>query len=158
MYFLTQFGFGTVKYLFSQWGALAFIKTAGNIDLTFFNVFVPTYTGAVVSMAIFYFSSDFLMERAAKKRRRLYYEALDSGIPLKEKKKFTKTNKFLVRIKSTLGVYAFTFLVPLFLSIPIGSILCAKFYGHKKQTYPLMVLNMSIYGAIMTSIIILTNG
>lgn len=157
-YFLSAFVMGTFKFLFSHWLALGFTMGFDDVDVTFVNIFVPAIAGAVVSMAFFYFLSDFLLERAAKKRKRLYHEALDKGLPITYKKKFTKTNKLLVKIKGTLGIYAFTFLVPLFLSIPIGSILCAKFYGHKKETYPLMVMNMSIYGAIMTSIILLTNG
>lgn len=157
-YFFSVFIIGAFKYLFSHGMAFGFTKGFDDVEVNFINIFIPTILGAIISMAFFYFLSDFLMERAAKKRHRLYHEALDKGIPFKVKKKFTKTNKFLVKIKSKLGVYAFTFLVPLFLSIPLGSILCAKFYGHKKKTYPLMVLNMSIYGLVMTLIILLTNG
>ena len=157
-YFFSVFIMGTFKYLFSHWFAFGLTVGFDDVEPSFVSVFIPTISGAIVSMAFFYFLSDFLMEQAAKKRHKRYHEALDSGIPIKVKKKFTKTNKFLVKIKSKLGIYAFTFLVPLFLSIPLGSVLCAKFYGHKKKTFPLMVLNMSIYGLIMTSIILLTNG
>ena len=158
MYFLTQFGFGTVKYLFSQWGALAFIKTAGNIELTFFNIFVPTYLGAVVSMSIFYFSSDFLMERAHKKRELKLKEAKEQGVVLKQKKIFTKMNKLMVKAKQRFGIYMLTIIAPLFFSIPLGSIICAKFYGDKKKTFPLMVLFTGLYGVLTTFLILLING
>jgi len=158
IYFLTQFGFGTVKYLFSQWGALAYVKTAGNIDLNFFNIFVPTYLGAVISMSIFYFSSDFLMERAQKKRELKIKEAREKGIVLKEKKIFTKMNKLMVKTKQRFGIYMLTLIAPLFFSIPLGSIICAKFYGDKKQTFPLMLLFTGLYGALTTLLILLVNG
>jgi len=158
IYFLTQFGFGTVKYLFSQWGALAYVKTAGNIDLNFFNIFVPTYLGAVISMSIFYFSSDFLMERAQKKRELKIKEAIDKGVVLKEKKIFTKMNKLMVKTKQRFGIYMLTLIAPLFFSIPLGSIICAKFYGDKKQTFPLMMLFTGLYGALTTLLILLING
>ena len=64
----------------------------------------------------------------------------------------------MVKTKARFGIYAFTFIVPLLFSIPLGSILCAKFYGDKKKTYPLMVLNMAIYGVVMSIIVILING
>ena len=158
IYFLTQFGFGTVKYLFSQWGALAYIKASGEIELSFFNIFVPTYLGAVVSMSIFYFSSDFLMERAHKKRELKLKEALENGIILKQKKVFTKMNKLMVKAKQRFGIYVLTIIAPLFFSIPLGSIICAKFYGDKKQTFPLMILFTGIYGILTTLLILLING
>ena len=158
LYYATQFGFGTVKYLFSQWGALAYIKTAGDIELSFVNVFVPTYLGALVSMSIFYFSSDFLMERAQKKRKLKIKEAFDNGVILKQKKVFTKMNKLMVNAKKRFGIYALTIIAPLFFSIPLGSIICAKFYGDKKQTFPLMMLFTGIYGSLTTLVILLING
>jgi len=158
IYFLTQFGFGTVKYLFSQWGALAYVKAAGNIDLNFINIFVPTYLGAVISMSIFYFSSDFLMERAQKKRELKIKEAIKKGVVLKEKKIFTKMNKLMVKTKQRFGIYMLTLIAPLFFSIPLGSIICAKFYGDKKQTFPLMMLFTGLYGALTTLLILLING
>jgi len=158
IYYLTQFGFGTIKYLFSQWGALAYIKTAGDIELSFFNLFVPTYLGALISMSIFYFSSDFLMERAHKKRELKLKEALEKGIILKQKKIFTKMNKLMVKTKQRFGIYMLTIIAPLFFSIPLGSIICAKFYGDRKETFPLMILFTGLYGVLTTFIILLING
>jgi hypothetical protein len=158
LYYATQFGFGTVKYLFSQWGALAYISTAGDIELSFFNIFVPTYLGAVISMSIFYFSSDFLMERAQKKRELRLKLALENGVVLKQKKIFTKMNKLMVKTKQRFGIYMLTIIAPLFFSIPLGSIICAKFYGDQKQTFPLMMLFTGLYGALTTLLILLING
>jgi len=158
IYFLTQFGFGTVKYLFSQWGALAYVKAAGDIELNFFNIFVPTYLGAVISMSIFYFSSDFLMERAQKKRALKLILAKEKGVILKEKKIFTKMNKLMVKTKQRFGIYMLTLIAPLFFSIPLGSIICAKFYGDKKQTFPLMLMFTGLYGVLTTLLILLING
>jgi hypothetical protein len=158
LYYLTEFGLGSVKYLFSQWGAYAYIKNVDNVDFTFLNIFIPTYLGAVFGMSVFYFLSDFLMERAAEKRMRAYILAKDEGVKLKIKRKFTRMNKFMVKAKSRFGIYALTFIAPLFFSIPIGSIICAKFYGDRKKTFPLMMMFTGIYGLIMTSIIILIYG
>ena len=156
-YLLSSAFFGGFKYLFSHGLALGLLKL-DNVDPTLLNLFLPTYFGAIISMAVFYFASDFLMERAAKKRMLAYQLSVDRGEKLKIKKKFTRMNKIMVKTKARFGIYAFTFLVPLFFSIPLGSILCAKFYGDQKKTYPLMVMNMGIYGLVMSIIVLYING
>jgi hypothetical protein len=79
-------------------------------------------------------------------------KSLETGIPLKQKKKFTKTNKLIVRIKHKLGIIGVAFYAPLFLSIPIGTIITAKFYGKEKRTFPLIILGIGINGVITTGI------
>jgi len=98
------------------------------------------------------------MERAAEKRKRQQQLALKNGTILKQKKKFTRMNKMMVRIKARFGIYLLTIIAPLFFSIPLGSIICAKFYGDKKETFPLMLLFTGIYGALTTLLILLING
>jgi len=158
MFYFTHFGLGTVKYLFSQWSAYAYISNVDNVELTFMNLFIPTYLGALISMAIFYFSSDYLMERAAKKRTLKIEAAMIDGSILKQKKKFTRMNKLMVKAKQKFGIVVLTIIAPLFFSIPLGSIICAKFYGDRKETFPLMVLFTGIYGTLTTFLILYING
>ena len=149
---------GTFKYIPATFIVMESMRLASEQPFNFAEVFLTTYIGCIVSMAFFYFTSDYLMARAAKKRKELRLKALQSGVELKRKKIFTRTNKMMVRVKRRFGIYAFTFIVPLIFSIPLGSILCAKFYGHHKQTYPLMVLNMGIYGLISSTILVFFYG
>jgi hypothetical protein len=69
------------------------------------------------------------------------------------KRKFTRVNKGLVKMKRGLGIYGVTLVAPLFLSIPIGSIVCAKFFGHDKRTFPLMLLFSGAYSFLMCFLI-----
>jgi hypothetical protein len=128
-----------------------------DVQPTFLNLFFPTYIGAVLSMALFYFASDYFMDRAALKREVALKKAITSGV-LVNKKKFTKLNKAMVWLKIKVGIYGITCIAPIFLSIPIGSIVCAKFYGNKKKTFPLMLVFTAAYAALMSEIIILING
>jgi hypothetical protein len=153
-WYLYGFGLGTFKYMPSQWFVYWSTLANTNTQLNFFELFLPTYLGALTSMAIFYFLSDYFMERARHKRAEQIKLLKEQGIDVKPKKIFTRMNKFLVKIKKTFNIYIFTLIAPLFLSIPLGSIVCAKFYGHKKKTFPLMVLNMAIYGIVMSLIIV----
>jgi membrane protein implicated in regulation of membrane protease activity len=153
-WYLYGFGLGTFKYMPSQWFVYWSTLTKANTQLNFWELFIPTYLGALISMAFFYFLSDYFMERAVVKRTEKIEKLKAQDIQVEPRKVFTKMNKLMVRIKRMFNIYIFTFLAPLFLSIPLGSIVCAKFYGHKKKTYPLMALNMAIYGAITSLIIV----
>jgi hypothetical protein len=72
---------------------------------------------------------------------KLIQKAEASGKEIKHKKKFTPTNKKIIRLKKSLGVFGITFLAPLLLSIPVGTIIVAKFFGKQRFTYPLLLLS-----------------
>lgn len=139
------FGFSMIKFLFTPFGG----PKAG---LSFIETYIVCVAGALLSAAIFFFSSEFFLKRAHKKRKELLQKSIETGIPLKQKKKFTKTNKLIVRIKHKLGIIGVAFYAPLFLSIPIGTIITAKFYGKEKRTFPLIILGIGINGIITTGI------
>ncbi|MGB1103208.1 MAG: hypothetical protein ACPG21_06225 [Crocinitomicaceae bacterium] len=141
------FGFGTFKFVFVHWGAYAAFGDQSVSSL--FQIFISATLGAWITMAVFYYLSEYFMERAHRKKIDKMRKALEAGIEIKQKKNFTRINKAIVWIKNTLGLYGVTILAPLFLSIPIGAIVCAKFYGRKKKTFILMLLFTGLYSAIM---------
>lgn len=144
------FGLGTFKFMFAQW-MLFGVNHPVNFQIVT-EIFISVLAGAWATMATCYFFSGYLMKRAKAKRLKVYREAVAKGIPLKRKKNFTRINKLVVWIKRTLGIYGITLLAPLFLSIPIGAIVCAKFYGDKKVTFPLMLLFTGLYSFSMALI------
>lgn len=149
---ISGFWLGTFKFLFAHW--LTYWAADGfSYTPHFYEIFGSVTVGAWVSMSVFYFTSELLMKRAAKKRHETYIHAKVNGIELKQKKKFTKMNKLLVKMKRSIGIYGLTLFAPLFLSIPIGSIVCAKFFGHEKKTFPLMLLFTGLYSLVMCLLI-----
>ncbi len=136
---------GTWKFMFTP--ALAF-----GLGFNFLEAWVLSCGGAIFSSFIFFYTADFFMIRAAKKRAKLYKEALDAGTVPKRKKQFTRMNKLIVMVKKNVGWYPISFWVPLFLSIPIGSIIVAKFYGKRLFTFPLIVIGILMNGFIITTI------
>jgi hypothetical protein len=123
-----------------------------SLGLSFMETYISCVAGAILSSAIFYFSANILMKRSEEKYLRKLQESIDKGIPFKRKKKFTRMNKFIVRMKRSFGLVGISFWAPLFLSIPGGSIVSAKFYGKLKITYPLIVLGIILNGGILTGI------
>ena len=138
---------GTFKFLFAHWATYG---TFGEPELaSVIEILFSVTAGAWLSMSIFYWTSGLLMKRAAVKRKNAILKAKEEGKELPRKKVFTKMNIFIVWIKRKIGIYGVTLLAPLFLSIPLGSIICAKFYGHKKRTFPLMLIFSGSYSFIM---------
>ena len=143
--YITFFLLSTIKFLFTPFGGPA-------AKLSFFETYFSCLAGAIFSAAVFYFASEYFMKSAHAKKIRLRKEALEKGIELPYKKKFTKTNKFIVRLKHRLGIYGISIFAPLFLSVPIGTIITAKFYGKEKKTFPLIVLGMCLNGLVTTGL------
>ena len=139
------FLFSTIKFLFTPFGGPA----AG---LTFFETYFSCVAGAIVSAFVFYFMSEYFMKKAHIKLVLLQQEALKKGITLPYKKKFTKMNKFVVKMKLRFGIFGIAMYAPLFLSVPIGSIVTAKFYGKENRTFPIIILGIFVNGLVTCGI------
>ncbi|MBL7815418.1 MAG: hypothetical protein JNL70_10415 [Saprospiraceae bacterium] len=128
----------TVKFLFA---ASIMSPTA----LTTFEIAIVTCLGALFSFNIFYWSAGFFMRRAKEKKLR----AITEG-SYKPKPNFTKVNKFMVKTKrSKSGFWLLCIFAPLFLSVPIGSIVVAKFYSRNKRTYPLVTVVLVVWAFVL---------
>ena len=136
---------GTWKFMFTPALALGF-------GFNFLEAWVLSCAGATFSSFIFYWGAEFFMKTAHKRKVKKILEAKKSGIPYKKKKQFTRVNKLVVLLKKKVGWYGISLYVPLFLSIPIGSIIVAKFYGKRTFTYPLIVIGIMKNGLITTTI------
>ena len=135
----------TIKFLFAPFGGPA-------LKLNYFETYFSCIIGALISSTFFFFLAEYFMKRSINKKREAHFKAEKEGVLLVKKKIFTKMNKSLIRIKHKLGIFGISFLAPLFLSIPIGTIIVAKFYGKNKYSYPLIILGIIINGLITTGI------
>lgn len=141
--FTSVFAIATVKFMFSTF-------PGPHIGLHYYETFIAAFLGGTVSSAIFYFGSDLLMEWSHKRKVEKERLLLEQGIVVPHKKKFTKTNRLIIRLKMKLGMYGICFWAPFFFSVPLGSIVVAKFYGKLGKTFPLIVLGMAINAAFTT--------
>jgi hypothetical protein len=137
IFFLASF-----KFMFSAIpGAVA--------DLPYLHTYLAMVSGGTISAGFFYFLSELFMKISHKKRVKKHQAMIAKGLHPVEKKKFTKMNKFVVRLKRSIGMYGIAFWAPFFLSIPIGSIITAKFYGKKLITFPLVVLGIFMNAVVV---------
>ena len=142
---IALFGIATFKFLFAPFGG----KIAG---LTFIETYVSCCSGAILSAAIFYFLANYFIKKSIEKNAKIRQDFLDQGLPVPVKKRFTRMNKGVIRMKRSIGIIGIAFWAPFFLSIPLGSIITAKFYGHNKNTFLLIMAGIFLNGLITTGI------
>lgn len=144
--YLTLFSLSTVKFMFAPLGGIA-------MELTFIETYLSCVAGAASASAFFFYLSDYFMSRHERRKREKERKAIASGKPYKPKKKFSFTNKLIVKTKFTFGIYGICLWVPLFFSIPLGSVIVAKFYRKDKRSFPLVLTGIFLNGFITSSIV-----
>lgn len=90
-----------------------------------------TFAGALAGSALFYFGAGWFLERAAKRRK-------------PSKKIFTRWNKWIVKTRDRWGLNGLLLIAGL-ISVPIASVLAAKFYRHEKNTYLKLLMAFFIW-------------
>ena len=133
--FLYVFLLSHVKFLFAATVALATYPKF-SVD----EIFISSALGAISCFNIFYFISHRIYFKKGNKKPR----------DVKKKKNFKKRNRMLIKMKrSKIGFFLVCTLAPLFLSIPIGTVIVVKFFGHKKITYVYVSLVLIIMSFLL---------
>ena len=123
------------------------------LGLNYVETVISIFVGAVISAAFFFFSAEYFMQRAQKKRIKLMQEAHKNGETIAQKRVFSRMNKGVVRLKLRFGKIGICFWAPFLLSVPLGSIIVAKFYGKYSFTFLYVILGMLI-NSLLTSFIV----
>jgi len=148
----TVFFGGTIKFMVSP-------ALGPALDLSYFQTFMANALGAIVSMIFFYYSANFFMKRHHRRQIIKRQNAINEGILAPKTKIFTRRNKIIVRLKNKIGRIPFALWAPFFLSIPIGSIITAKFFGKQKATLWLMIAGIFLNNTITVSFVyLIKNG
>ena len=111
-----------VKFLVTATIALATYP-----QLSVDEIFIASSLGAISCFNIFYFIS-----------KKIYFgqNKQSKSTKTKKTKTFKKRNRILIKMKqSKIGFLLVCTLAPLFLSIPIGTVVSVKFFGDNKKTY-----------------------
>lgn len=67
----------------------------------------------------------------------------------KNKKIFTRKNRFLVKVGRTYGMYTIIIFTPILISLILGAFLLRKYYGDKREALPLMIVSIIVEGALL---------
>ncbi len=134
------FFLGIVKFLFAASFLEGFYPS-----LSVFQVFIITASGALFAFNLTFWLSEYFLIRS--KRKRL---AASQKSGKKKKRVFSRTNKTIVKIKmSRFGFYIMTTIGLLLMSIPLGGIIVAKFYGGQWKAYLISTFTILITAFIL---------
>ena len=142
---ISVFFLSTVKFMFAPF-------TGYGLGLNFWEAYISSVAGGTFGAAFFYYASEIFIKISHKKKIQKEISYQEKGLVFPKKKKFTKTNRFIIRLKRRLGIYGICFWAPFFLSVPIGSIVAAKFYGKLSRTFPLIFFGMCLNALITCSL------
>lgn len=147
----------TVKFFYTP--IYAFI-----IGMGFLETLITLLSGGIFGFFVFYYLSNMLIlsVRILKPilTRYIPYGMLNGirswqqkrAVNRKNRKKFSKRNKMIVKVRSNYGVWGICLLTPVLLSIPLGAFLLRKYYHHRREAIPVMVLTIMAEGIIISII------
>jgi hypothetical protein len=69
----------------------------------------------------------------------------------KPKKTFTPFRRRLIRIKQRFGLKGLLAISAL-ISVPVSSLLAAKFYRHKRETLPMMIVGFALWSVVLSTL------
>lgn len=124
--YIGLFFWSMVKFLFAP--ATALLIEGNHWSLTYIIITLGACTGATISFYLSVFLINLSHQKNIKKGRK--------------KKAFTRRNKVIIKTKNSIGKVGLALLTASFISIPLGSIITAKFYRHQRGTI------FYIYGSI----------
>ena len=138
--------FATIKFLFSPAYAMG-------MGFSYWESVILVLIGGYFSASVFFWAAKEISAYFQKRRK-------------KKKKVFTRINRTVIRIKWRFGMVGLSFVVPIFLSIPIGCAIMAKFYRHQAISTFFMILFsitcwtlfLSMLSLIIPEVKVLING
>lgn len=143
--YLSLIALSTWKLMFTPLAGLA-------VGYSFWEIVFSCIIGAYISASIFFFGSSYFMKRSIRKKASKKAWAEANGLTYKAKRKFTKLNRRIIHIKQKLGKYFVYWALPLFLSIPIGAIVTAKFFKHHRIAFPMILFFLTVDCFLITFI------
>lgn len=120
-------------------------------EVPYYQTYIASLSGGVFSALVFYFFAELVLKWSKKRADEKKAILMKTGkyVP---KKRFTRTNKLIVKIKMRFGKIGICTLAPLFLSVPVGSMVVAKFYGKEKSTTFFLIAGMAINAVVVSGI------
>jgi hypothetical protein len=122
---------------------LAGVPSAVFANWSFLKVLTVTVAGGTTGAVVFTYVSEAVILSYKKVKRKL------TENKIKEKPKFTFTNKIIVKTKRRLGLLGLAILTPSLLSIPLGVFLGVRYYKDKKKVISYMIISILAWAVVL---------
>ena len=113
------------------------------LDYSVTKTIILLIIGGWLGTAVFYYAGGWVTDQIENLIRKVFRSS-------KPKKRFTKGNRRIIKIKNAFGIWGITLLTPSFLSIPIGCVVAARYYEKDKRTVPLLFFFTVVFAFIYT--------
>lgn len=140
---------GMLKFLFSAILSYQF-------GHSYLETVLLTGAGGCIGILIFFLGGRSVLEWFRIRYVRKRVRAMERGE--KPKRVFTRTNRLVVRLKHAYGVKGLAFILTPILSVPLTSILAAKYFRHDKRTLPLLLSSVVLWSFILSAVWKFTGG
>ncbi len=130
---------------------LASTVVSVGLGFGFWETFLFSSVGGCIGVLVFYRLSDWFIKRALLRRRRLALPDQQGNARISPKV-FTRRNRWLIRLKHSSGLRGLAALTPLVLTIPVGSIIAARFFRHDHRTLPTLFGSVVIQAMVVSAI------
>ena len=118
-------------------------------DFSFFECILWTNVGGIIGICFFAFLSNRLIDWWKRIFRRSNRPILEDEQQVK--KKFTKRNRRIVRVKQKYGLIGIAMITPFLLSIPVGVFLVVRYYHTSKSRFLYLIAANLIWSVIYTA-------
>ena len=146
--------FFTITYLVLLASVKFFLVPFISINLYGFGFFTAVFIntlGGIIGCTFFFKLAYRIVQWNLKRRNK----KIKNGTA-KPKKVFTRTNRFIVSTKKTMGIYGLALITPAIISIPIGTIIAAKYYHLvPKKMLSLLYLSSFLWALALSGIAII---
>lgn len=110
---------------------------AAGLGMSYWQAFLLVGIGGTLGVTLFFLLSKTIFGRKQKKPS--------------TKKKFTKLNRWIIKVKHRFGLVGIALITPPLISIPVGTIIAVKFYRHRKDVLPMLWLAVWFWNVILTT-------
>lgn len=135
---LGVFALSAVKFGIAGVPAAVFAK------FSFFKTVVVTTSGGIAGTLVFTYMSDFLIRSFRKIKQKTTADK-----PVKPKRKFTATNRLLVKVKQKFGLTGIAIITPPILSFPLGVFIAVRYFQNKQQIILYMAISTFTWSVVL---------
>lgn len=131
---------------------LAGVPSAVFANWSFFKVLTVTISGGMTGTFVFTFISEALIHSYKKVRQKLIESKGQPDVEqvkTKQKRKFTFTNKTIIKVKRRFGLFGLSILTPSLLSIPLGVFLAVRYYKNRKKIMAYMFISIVAWAVVL---------
>jgi hypothetical protein len=131
------------------------------MGLNFLQTFLSTTSGGITGVVIFFFLSRWLLLLYAKYfvfyihrlKKNIYY-ILNIEVPaVIPARRFTRRNRFIIKIVRKYGLTGIVVLTPVLLSIPLGTFLATRYYASNRYLLVYLISSVLFWSLLLSSAI-----